>query len=253
MKITIITVCYNSGRYIRSAIESVLSQDYFSDIEYIVIDGGSTDCTLGIIKEYSDKITHVVSEPDNGIYDAMNKGIALASGDVIGILNSDDFYSNNHNISDIIKLLSQNPLVDMVLGNVKFVDASDLNRVVRFYSSFYFSPWKLRFGFMPAHTAAFIKKSAYDKVGQYKLGYKIGADFDMFVRMLLLHQLSYVKHNKTLVCMRVGGVSTSGLKSYWTSTQEILRSLKENGVYSNILFVLVRLPVKLLYTIRSTG
>lgn len=249
MKVSIITVCYNSSLYIKSSIESVLSQTY-TEIEYIVIDGGSNDGTQGIINEYADRISHVVSEPDQGIYDAMNKGIALASGEVIGVLNSDDFYPHNHVISDVVRQFIGNAGIDMVLGNVDFVEAEDLSKVVRFYSSFRFLPWKLRFGFMPAHPAAFIKKTAYDRVGSYKLDYQIAADFEMFVRMFLVHKMNYVKLNEMLVRMRTGGVSSSGLKSNWIITHEILRSLKVNGVYSNLFFVLVRLLVKLIQRLR---
>lgn len=245
MKISIITVCYNSSEFIRTAIESVFSQSY-SNIEYIVIDGGSTDGTLDIIHEYGDRITCIVSEPDKGIYDAMNKGIALATGAIIGVLNSDDYYAHDTVIFDVAECFQLNTDVDMVLGNVDYVKATDLNTRVRHYSSFKFFPWQLRFGFMPAHPSAFIKKSAYNKVGEYKLGYKIAADFDVFVRMLLVHKLHYLKFNQTLVMMRLGGVSTSGFGSYTVTTQEILKSLKENVIYSNFLMVLMRLPVKLL-------
>lgn len=245
MKISIITVCHNSSLYIRSAIESVLSQSY-ADIEYIVIDGGSSDGTRAIINEYIDRISHIISEPDQGIYDAMNKGIALASGEVIGVLNSDDFYPNSEVISNVVQTLLVQPDVNMVLGNVDFVHASNLTKIARRYSSLNFAPWKLRFGFMPAHPGTFIKKSVYDQVGLYKVGYKIGADFDMFVRMLLVHKLSYTTLNQILVRMRMGGVSTSGFKSYSTSTTEMLRSLNENQVYSNVLMVLIRLPIKFL-------
>jgi glycosyltransferase involved in cell wall biosynthesis len=243
VKFSIITVCYNSAQYIRSAIESVLIQEC-SDIEYIVIDGGSTDNTISIVEEYAGRIAHIVSEPDKGIYDAMNKGLALASGDVIGILNSDDFYPNKYVISDVMRFFFINSSTDMVLGNVDFVERTNLSKVVRFYSSFYFLPWKLRFGFMPAHPAAFIKKAAYEKVGHYKLDYQIAADYEMFVRMFLVHNMNYVKLNKTLVRMRIGGVSTSGFKSYWIITQEILLAFKCNRVYSNLFFVLLRLPIK---------
>ena len=242
MNVSIITVCFNSEDFLNHAIESILGQDI--EIEYIVIDGASEDNTISIIKTFDGKITHFISEPDKGIYDAMNKGLALASGDVIGILNSDDFYPNANVIVDVLQTFADNPSVDMVLGNVDFVLPSDLTKPVRFYSSFNFKPWKMRFGFMPAHPAAFIKRSAYEKVGPYKLGYKIGADFEWFVRAFLVHKLSYVKLNKTFVRMREGGVSTSGLKSYWVSSKDMLRALRENGVYSNLLFVLVRLPIK---------
>jgi len=250
LKISVITVCYNSSQYIRSAIESVLIQSY-SDIEYIIIDGGSTDRTLGIINEYREEISHIVSEPDKGIYDAMNKGIALATGDVVGILNSDDFYPHSEVISNVVKVFERNSDIDMILGNVEFVKPDNLNKVVRKYSSFHFSPWKLRFGFMPAHPGAFIKRSAYQSVGDYKADYKSGADFDMFIRMLMVHKLSYVKVNETLVRMRTGGTSTAGIRSYYVTTKEMLRSLKENNIYSTILMVSIRLPIKFFLKLRS--
>lgn len=250
--ISIITVSFNSAEFIRSAIESVDYQTY-PNIEYIVIDGASKDGTVSIVQSFGKKVSRFISEPDKGIYDAMNKGLALSSGDVIGILNSDDFYPNASVVSDVLKTFEANPNVDMVLGNVDFVHPSDLARTVRFYSSFKFKPWKMRFGFMPAHPAAFIKRSAYEKVGNYKLGYKIGADFEWFVRALVVHRLPYIKLNQTLVRMREGGVSTSGLKSYWVSSKEQLRSLRANGVYSNMLFVLVRLPIKLMHKIYRKG
>ncbi len=243
MKVSIITVCYNSSEFIRSAIESVLTQTY-PDVEYIIIDGGSNDGTLPIINEYSSQLSHIVSEPDKGIYDAMNKGIALATGDVIGILNSDDFYLDSHSVSDVMEMFHSQPKVDMVLGNIDFVKPFKLSEPVRLYSAYRFSPWKLRFGVMPAHPGTFIKKIVYEKYGLYKVDYQSGADFDIFVRMLLIHKLSYVKLNKVLVRMRLGGVSTLGFKSYIISTNEMLRSLNENQVYSNLLMVLLRLPVK---------
>ncbi len=243
MKVSIITVCYNSSQYIRSAIDSVLSQSY-GDIEYIIIDGNSSDGTQGIVDEYGGRIARILSEPDNGIYDAMNKGVALATGDIIGVLNSDDFYPNVDVISDVVDVFKKNTDIDLLLGNVDFVSAENLAKPVRTYSSFKFTPWKMRFGFMPAHPAAFIKRSAYQEVGLYKLGYKIAADFDMFIRMLLRLEFKYAKLDQTLVRMRMGGVSTSGFNSYWTSSKEMVRSLGENGVYSNFLFVFMRLPVK---------
>ncbi len=243
MKISIITVCYNASQFLESAIVSVLAQKY-PDIEYIVIDGGSTDGTLSILETNSDRIDHIVSESDKGIYDAMNKGLALATGDVIGILNSDDFYPHANVINEVVSAFEMSPSVDMVLGNVNFVSPGQLDRLVRHYSSYHFKPWKMRFGFMPAHPGAFIRCSAYEKVGSYKLGYKIGADFEWFVRAFLVEKLKYVKLNKTLVRMREGGVSTSGLKSYWIISKEVIRALSENGIYSNLFFVLIRLPIK---------
>jgi len=250
VKISIITVVWNGVSTIQNTIDSVLAQTY-KNVEYIIVDGDSSDGTVEVIKSYGNKISRFISEPDRGLYDAMNKGIALATGNVIGILNSDDFYLHSEVITDVAREFTQNLGADLVLGNVDFVQPDDLIKRVRLYSAFKFALWKMRFGFMPAHPGTFIKKSAYDKVGQYKLGYKSGSDFDMFVRILVVARLPYVKLNKTLVRMRVGGVSTSGIKSYAITTNEMLRSLKENQIYSNRLMVLVRLPVKFVQLLLS--
>lgn len=242
LKVSIITVCFNSVSSIEDTIISVANQKGV-EIEHIVIDGASTDGTVDIVKRYK-SVSKFVSEKDNGIYDAMNKGLALATGEVVGILNSDDFYPHTNVIAQVVEELTNNPDTYMLLGNVDFVKPDNLTLPVRLYSSFNFSPWKMRFGFMPAHPAAFIKRKAYEAVGDYKLGYKIGADFEWFVRGLIVHGLCYIKYNQTLVRMREGGVSTSGFKSYWISSKEQLRALRENGMYSNLLFVFVRLPIK---------
>lgn len=242
MKISILTVCYNSESFIQSAIDSVLFQSH-DDIEYILIDGGSKDGTIQIIQSYGDKIAHFVSEPDKGIYDAMNKGLALATGEVIGILNSDDFYPHKDVIAEVVKAFEASPDADMVLGNVDFVAPDNLDRPVRFYSSYNFTPWKMRFGFMPAHPGAFIKRSAYGKLGNYKLGFKIGADFEWFVRAFLVHGLSYIKVNRVFVRMRQGGISTSGLKSNWIATKDMHKALFVNNKSSYGL-VFWRLPIK---------
>ena len=243
MKVSIITVCYNSALVLKTAITSVLSQSY-QDIEYIIIDGSSTDGTFEIIKSFREQINKFVCEPDQGIYDAMNKGLVLATGDVIGILNSDDFYPNSYIISEVVKAFSVNPNIGMVLGNVDFVHPKNIKKLVRHYSCFHFSSWHMRFGFMPAHSATFFKRSIYKKIGQYRLGYEIGADFEWFVRAFYIHKIQFICVNKTFVYMRQGGVSTSGLKSYWISSKEQIKALQENNVYSNILFVLIRLPIK---------
>ena len=246
MKISIITVCFNSEATIRDTIESVLAQNY-TNIEYIIIDGQSTDNTLSIIKEYKGDIAQCVSEPDLGIYDAMNKGIVLATGDVIGILNSDDFYPHKDVISQVVSVFHDSRDASVVVGNVSFVLPNNLDKPTRLYSSFRFKPWMMRFGFSPAHPATFIKKIIYEKVGCYKCDYKIAADFEWFVRAFLVNDLDCSKLNETLVIMREGGVSTSGLNSYFASSKEQLRALLDNGVYSNMFFVYLRLPIKLLH------
>lgn len=242
-KVSLITVSYNSEKTIRDTIESVLSQNHEA-IEYIIIDGGSTDSTLEIINSYKDRIKIVVSEPDQGIYDAMNKGVRLSSGDIIGVINSDDFYPNKEVISSVVEKFIQNPSSMLVLGAIDFVKTSDINTSVRKFTTRYFTPKLMRFGIMPPHPAAFIKKSAYLKVGEYKLGYKIAADFDLLLRMLKVNRLPFSKLNQVCVRMRLGGVSTEGVTSFQVISRELLQSLNENNVYSNSAFVLLRVLSK---------
>jgi len=245
MKISIITVCYNSVATIRDTVQSVLSQTH-TDVEYIIIDGDSTDGTMAVVDEYRDRITMVVSESDKGIYDAMNKGIKLATGDVIGMLNSDDFYQNNDVIRDVVWKFNSYPCSDLVFGDVVFIAPDNLEKTIRFYRSGHFRPWKLRFGWMPAHPATFIKRCAYDRVGPYSLEFKISSDYEMFVRLLLVHKLSFSRLNKVLVRMRSGGVSTAGIKSRLLLNKEIVKACRNNGVYTNLIFVLSKLPFKLM-------
>ncbi|MEI5639551.1 MULTISPECIES: glycosyltransferase family 2 protein [unclassified Pseudoalteromonas] len=243
MKVSIITVCYNSSATIEDTIKSVLSQDY-QDIEYILIDGGSTDSTLDIINKYRDRITSIISEPDEGIYDAMNKGIKNATGEIVGILNSDDFYEAKNVISEMVSKFDSD--TEIVFGDLIFVKPENIEKVTRFYSLPNFKAWKLRFGWMPPHPATFIKKSVYDRFGLYKINYKISADYEVFVRFLLVNKVRFKYVSKTLVRMRDGGVSTSGLKSSITLNKEIVMACKENGVYTNLFILMLKLPFKLL-------
>lgn len=252
LKVSVITVCYNSADYIESAIQSVVAQTY-ADIEYIIVDGGSCDGTKEIIKSYGKAVAHFVSEPDKGIYDAMNKGLSLATGEVIGLLNSDDFYPRVDVITDVVRIFVGCPKNEIVLGNVDFVNPNNLLKPIRLFSSFKFSPWKMRFGFSPAHPAAFMRRAVYQKVGKYDSSYRIGADFEWFVRAFVVHKIGYVFLNKVIVRMREGGVSTSGVVSYWISSRELLHALRENGVYSNWVFVLMRLPIKLIHKLLRKG
>jgi len=244
MKVSIITVCYNSDNYISTAIESVLSQDY-PDIEYVVIDGGSTDRTVEIVSSYLDSISHFVSEPDLGIYHAMNKGIDISSGDVVGILNSDDFYTHNGVISNMVDSFSKNPGADILLFGNDFVSPDNLSRVLRRYSSYHFSTWKLFFGLAPSHPGAFVRRSAYNRIGNYKLDYPIAADFEWFVRAFLVFNLTFVSFDRVVVRMRLGGVSTSGIRSAYLGTVDVYKSLSDNNLSSYGL-VLFRLPAKIL-------
>ena len=243
MKISIVTVAYNSSATIENTLCSVEAQAY-PDLEYIVVDGGSTDNTLGLVEKHPSLVTKLISEPDQGIYDAMNKGVLRASGEIIGILNSDDFYAHPGVLNEVAAVFLENPTVDVVLGDVDFVADCDLEKTVRTYRAGRFSPWMFRFGMMPPHPAVFVRRSAYERVGLYKLGYRIAADFDFLVRLLMIDGARYHIANRHWVRMRTGGASTAGWRSNLVSTGEMLRSLKENKVFSSLPMVLFRLPVK---------
>ena len=249
MKLSIITVCFNSASTIRDTIESVLSQDH-TDIEYIIVDGGSKDGTQAIVESYGARINRFVSEPDKGLYDAMNKGVALATGAVIGILNSDDFYESTTSLSSVVKAFEHCPESDAVFGDVVFVNPADLRKVTRFYRGNRFAPWKLRFGWMPPHPATFVRKLAYDTVGMYSLKYRISADYEFFVRLFMVYRLKYSYLDQVLVRMRSGGASTAGLRSSLKLNLEIVKACRTNGVYTNILMLALKLPFKL-YELRK--
>ena len=241
MKVSIITVCYNSAATLEDAIISVLAQSH-PDIEHIIVDGGSTDGTSSILKKYEGRVAKILSEPDEGIYDAMNKGINLSTGDAIGVLNSDDFYASNDVIENLVKACTKE--TDMVIGDVAFVDRVNVRKRLRYVSGSGFTPWLLRFGWMPPHPATFIRRNIYETFGHYKIDFAIAADYEFFVRILMTGSLRTVNTSKVLVTMRDGGASTGGFKSTLVISREILRALRENRVYSNSLFVWSRLPLK---------
>ena len=244
MKVSIITVVYNNNKTIKDAIESVLNQTY-NNIEYIIIDGASTDGTVEIVKSYGDKITKFVSEPDKGLYDAMNKGIALATGDVIGILNSDDFYIDEFVIEKVVKIFEEKE-VDSLFADLVYVKPDNVKKTVRHYDSSQFHPEKFAYGWMPAHPTFFVKRSVYEKYGLFKTDYKIAADYELLVRFLYKHRLTYFYLKEVIIKMRMGGASTSGFKSNLILNQEIIRACRENGIKTNMFKVLSKYPQKLL-------
>jgi glycosyltransferase involved in cell wall biosynthesis len=248
-KISIITVVYNNSQTINYAIESVLAQDY-PDIEYIIIDGASTDGTVEIIKSYRDRIAKFISEPDKGIYDAMNKGLKLATGDIIGILNSDDFYPTNTVISDIVREFETKD-VEMVFGDLVFVKPDDLNKVVRSYSTPDFTPNKFAWGWMPPHPTCYLKRSVYERYGDFKTDYRIAADYEILTRFMAKHQITYSHIPKILIKMRTGGVSTRNFKSNWILNREIVRGCAENGIQTNMLKVCSKYFAKIFQLIPS--
>lgn len=226
MKITIITVCYNSVATLERTILSVANQNYI-DIEYIVVDGNSKDGTLDLIKNYQDKITHWISEPDKGLYDAMNKGIALATGDLIGILNSDDTFYTTNVVAEIANFHKQNS-IDASVGNI--IQHHENGKIVRKYSSKYWTPDKLKIGFMPPHPSIFLKASLFATYGNYVLGFKIGSDYELITRFFLKNKISWKYSGITTTSMLVGGLSSSGHASYKLITQEIQKALSMNKI-----------------------
>lgn len=243
MKVSIITVCFNSAKTIEDTINSVLNQDYL-DIEYIVIDGGSSDGTQDIIQKYHENIDSWVSEPDLGMYDAMNKGIARATGEIIGILNSDDVYISTQVVSQLINAMND-AKADIVFADLILVDPNNLNKVLRYYDSGRFKPSRFRWGWMPAHPTVFVKKKYYDKVGPFALDYEIAADYEMLIRILAIEKAPFAYLPKAVVRMRAGGASTAGLVRNWILNKEIVRGCKANGIYTNMAMLLLKIPAKI--------
>lgn len=242
--LSIITVVFNGAATLEHTIRSVIEQTY-DNVEHIIIDGGSTDATLDILRKYEDSIDYWVSEKDAGIYDAMNKGIALARGDYIGMLNSDDYFANPSALEIIAtRFIASN--ADAVFSCLDIVDPDNLNRVLRKYRIPSFSPFMLRIGVMPPHPTFYCKKSCYEKAGPYRTDYRIAADFEMLVRLLLKHQITWKFIDETTVKMRSGGLSSSGIKSSWVVNREIIRACTENGLYTNMSLLALKLPIRLL-------
>lgn len=252
MKISIITATWNSAGTLRYTFDSLLSQTY-TDYEYIVVDGLSKDGTLDIIKEYEGKFCgkmRYISEKDKGLYDAMNKGLKMATGDVIGILNSDDFYTSNDILEVVARSIKENN-VDAVYGDIHFVNSDDLTKCVRYYSSSIFSRWLMRFGFMPAHPSFYCKREIYEKYGAFNTKYRIAADFDSLFRFIYIKKISTLYIKRDFVTMRTGGISTNGFRSRWLIMKEHSKVMKSYGVYTNILFFGMRYPFKI-YEILSS-
>lgn len=243
MRISIITAAWNSGSTIRSTIKSVLKQSY-KDIEYIIVDGASKDNTLDIIREFEPEFNGRmlwISEPDKGIYDAMNKGIRMASGDIVGIINSDDFFTDDHVIESVAKGIKGE---DAVYGDIHFVKPDDLNKCVRYYSSKRFRPWQMRFGFMPAHPSFYCRKELFERYGYYDTSLKSAADFELLLRFLYKEKISAKYIDIDFVTMRIGGQSTSGIRSYMTTNSDTLHALASNGIYSNYFFMICKCVYK---------
>ena len=230
MKVSLITACFNSKATIRTAIESALAQRDVA-LEYIVVDGGSKDGTVDLLKEYAPKFNgrmRWISEPDEGMYDAINKGIKMATGDVVGILNADDMLESPDTLAHVAAAFADD--VDAVYADIRFVK-DDLSTTVRYYSAKHWRPWMLQWGKMPPHPSVYIRRGLFDQYGYYKLGYEIAADYELLIRYLRMAKLRTNYLNESLVRMRMGGKSTRGWKSFKTLNREIVRGNLENGYF----------------------
>jgi glycosyltransferase involved in cell wall biosynthesis len=235
LSVSIITVSYNSVGTINDTINSVLSQTY-KNIEYIIIDGLSTDGTIELVQSFGKRISKFISQPDNGIYEAINVGIKIAAGDIIGILNSDDFFYDNLVIEKIVNSFLEND-IDAVIGDVQFVDPEKTSKIVRYYSSRHFNPQKFKYGFMPAHPSFYAKKELFENLGFYKTDYKIAADYELLIRFLYINKIRYKYIEMPFVSMRTGGVSNKSIYSNYILNKEIVRACKENGINTNYILV----------------
>ena len=238
MKVSIITATYNSERSIQRTIDSVVAQDYF-DIEHIIIDGGSTDNTLQIIESNKQKISKAISEKDKGIYDALNKGIRIASGDIIGFLNSDDVFTNKHVISRIVNCF-QIKKTDVVYGNLVYQSKDDDNKkTIRYWRSNVYSPGCLKWGWMPPHPTVYCKKEVYDTWGGYDDNFKISADYDFILRVFKQPSVSKSFLPAVMVKMDVGGVSNNSIKNILQKSYEDFKAIHRNKT-GNVLTVLFK-------------
>ena len=236
MKVTLITACYNSAATIRTCFDSVLSQQGV-EVEYIVVDGGSKDDTVGAVKDFDRKVRESglqnfsfkwLSERDQGMYDAINKGIKMATGDIVGILNADDLFQSEDTLAHIASAFAND--VDAIYADIRFVK-DDLRTTSRYYSAKHWKPWMLQWGKMPPHPSVYIRRELFDKLGLYKLGYDIAADYELLIRYLRKAGIKTRYLNECVVRMRMGGKSTRGWQSFMTLNKEIVRGNRENGYF----------------------
>jgi glycosyltransferase involved in cell wall biosynthesis len=245
LKISIITACINSEGTIRRTIESILLQDY-DNIEYIIIDGDSSDSTISIINNYKNKVSKIISEKDNSIYDALNKGVHLATGEIIGFLHADDFYSTTSIVSNVIRIFEVNNNLDIVLGDVAFVNKSE--KVERYYSGKNFN---FDIGIMPPHPAIFINKNCYEKFGYFNTDYKIASDYDLLFRLIEIHNASYIYSKDIVVHMMLGGASNKNIFSSIKLNKEIYQIHKSHNRSISVFSLFKKIPRRLSELIRQ--
>jgi len=245
MKISLVTVAYNAADTIEDTLRSVASQDH-PHIEHIIVDGGSTDGTLEIVARYRDHLAKVVSEADDGIYDAMNKGIALATGDVVGTLNADDVYAHDRVVSQVAAAFAADPDLDAVYGDLLYVARDDTRKVVRYWQSQPYRDGLFEKGWMPAHPTLFVTRRTYQRHGLFDLDFRIQSDFELTMRFLAVHRIRSRYLPGVMVRMRLGGVTNRSLGNVVRGNLEAYRACRKHGLAVTPLFmlrkVLSRLP-----------
>lgn len=243
MKVSIVTICYNAESTISDTIQSVLDQDY-PNIEYIIIDGSSKDKTLEIVTSFDSNKIHLTSEPDKGLYDALNKGFMKANGDIIACLHADDKYAHPKVISDIVKQFV-NLKVEAISSSVHIFKDNQFDKPFRKYKANAFKLWQFRFGIQPPHPGFFVSKEVLQKVGYFDIAYRISGDFDWLLRLIKLNKTKVHYTPYVSVFMRDGGLSASGWKSKKLMNQEDLRSLKTHGIKSNLFLIYCKYLIKI--------
>lgn len=244
MRVSIITAVYNGGDSIASTLQSVAQQDYDA-IEHIVVDGGSTDCTLATVEQNCARVARLISEPDHGVYDAFNKGLREATGDAITFLNCGDTYVSAKVVSRMVEGLSGDG-IQAVFTDVLVVDWRNPDRVIRRYSSGNFSPKRMVYGLMPAHPSLFLRREVYQRVGEYDSSFRIAGDFEHCLRVFLTASTRYRYLNEALVRMPTGGISNRGWRSKLAITREMYKACAMNGVRTSYAKLCLRFPLKIL-------
>lgn len=242
-KIAVITVCYNSAATIKDSLNSVFNQS-FKGFEHIIVDGCSTDGTLAILNVWDKHPLHLISEPDSGIYDAMNKGISLATADIIGILNSDDMYAS----PDVLEMVSEvfnDPTIDACYSDLVYVDRYRPNRIIRYWKSNEVSYRNLSKGWVPPHPTFFVRRSVYEQYGMFDLNYKIAADYEIMMRFIAMYKIKCKYMPKVTIKMRMGGTTNKSITNIFKQNVEIYSAAKKNDVHLSKLFILHKLREKM--------
>lgn len=244
LKVSVIIATYNRDTTVLRALSSIKSQKY-NNIQVVVVDGASQDNTISLISPILSNKDILQSEPDLGIYDALNKGLVLADGDIIAFLHSDDLYSDNDVISKVVQIFSDDS-VDVVYGDVSFFSGSNVTKIIRRYQSDKLSEKNLAWGKMPAHPAMFIKRQIYEEIGYFDTDFHIAADYEFLCRIVHYVDLKSVYIPSVLVRMQVGGASTAGVKNTILLNKEVIKAIRKNDIYSNIFMLLSKYPSKIL-------